>query len=174
MKVHTNLAAMLLSVLILGVGVAYSVIAYTTQDAAWFVSRFDDVPERVIVYHEGQKTEYTVGTPGYVELAEGVRSSLNSGVARFSSTGLSEESLQEAYTRYVSVEVFFAQPVRLHAWFFTGQPTQMLFLITGRHSDEAAVFLTATGKYMSGPPVLKNRQPLLDALASLGYQTQTR
>jgi hypothetical protein len=172
MKVRTNLSVMFLTLLTFGGCMIYFVIAFTAQDLAWFLSGFDGVPVRVLVYHEGQKTEYTFGTPGYAELANGVRSSLNQGVARISGTGLSSESLQDAYSKYVSVEAFFEQPVKLHAWFYTGEPTQMLFLITGRHSEESAVFLSSTGNYMSGAPVLKTVQPLLAALASLGYKTQ--
>ena len=172
MKVNTNLSTMLLSLLLFGGGMVYFVIAFSSQDAAWFMGGFDGLPDRVVVYHEGQKTVYTVGTPGYTELAEGVRSSLNQGVARISSIGLSADSLKDAYGQYVSVEAFFDQPVKLHAWFYTGKPKQMLFLITGRHSDEAAVYLSVTGQYMSGAPVLKTKQPLLVALASLGFKTQ--
>lgn len=172
MKARTNLLAMLITVLAFGGGMIYFVIAFSAQDAVWFVSGFDQVPIRPLVYHEGQKTEYTVGTSGYKELAEGVRLSLDSGVARLSGTGLSTESLQEAYTRYVTVEAFFDPPAKLHAWFFTGNSIQMFFPITGRHSDESTVFLSSTGTYMSGGPVLKDRQPLFVALDSLGYKTQ--
>ena len=174
MKVRTNLLVMILTVLAFGGGMIYFVIAFSAQDMAWFVREFNRVPVRVLVYHEGQKTEYTVGTPGYAVLAEGVRLSLNNGVARLSGIGLSAESLQEAYTRYVSVEAYFDPPARLHAWFFTGDSARMLFPITGRHSDESTVFLSTQvmGTYMSGGPVLKDRQPLIAALASLGYKTQ--
>ena len=64
-----------------------------------------------------------------------MRASLAQGVARQSGIGLSEGSLQDAYNQYVTVEVFFDRPVKLHAWFNTDSPTQMLFPITGRHSE---------------------------------------
>ena len=82
---------------------------------------------------------------------------------------MSDASLLDAYTRYVTVEAFFSHPVKLHAWFDTGQPTRMLFPITGRHSDLSIVVLGQGGKYLANPPVLKTIQPIRDALDQLGY-----
>ena len=172
MKVRTNLLAMLAAVLLCGGGTAFFVVAFSAQDAVWFARGFQEVPIRVIVYHDGQKSEYNVGTQGYNELAEGVRASLDRGVARISGSGLSADSLQDACSKYVTVEAYFDQPVKLHAWFYTGNPTRMLFPITGRHSEDAVVFLATTGNYMSVAPVLKTKQPLLDALGKLGYPLQ--
>ena len=73
---------------------------------------------------------------------------------------------------YVTLEAFFPQPVKLHAWFNTDNPTQMLFPITGRHSDRPMVFLGVKGMYLAKAPILSTKQPLLDILSELGYQTQ--
>jgi hypothetical protein len=45
----------------------------------------------------------------------------------------------------------------------------MLFLITGRHSEVPTVLQGKDGTYLSNPPILKTRQPLVDALMQLGY-----
>jgi hypothetical protein len=102
-------------------------------------------------------------------MAEAVRSSLAQGAVRSSGIGLSQGSLDDAFGLYLTVEVFFSQPVKLHAAFNTGAPDQMLFPITGRHADQPVVFLGKNGTYMANGPVLKTMQPIRDALAALGF-----
>jgi hypothetical protein len=123
-----------------------------------------------VVYNAGQQTEYTYGKPGYDLLAESIRSSLDQGIARQTGIGMGKESMKDALEKYLTVEVFFNQPVKLHANFNTGKPTRMLIPITGRHSDLSVIFLGGAGDYMSNGPALKNLQPLRDALTALGYQ----
>ena len=67
------------------------------------------------------------------------------------------------------MEVFFERPVKLHAWFDTGEPTQMLFPLTGRHAELSIVLLGQNGKYLASPPALKTVEPLREAVQSLGY-----
>lgn len=161
---------MLFALILFGGLATYGTIALSAKDWLWFMPGFSELPIRVIVYHEGKRTEYTPGQPGFDTLAEGVRASLNQGVARQSGIGLSEGSLQDAYTQYVSVEAFFDRPVKLHTWFDTDSPRQMLFLITGRHSDLMVVFLGDKGSYLSGAPTLNTVAPLVNALKALGFQ----
>jgi hypothetical protein len=143
--------------------------AGAARDWEWYSTGFNDLPNRIVIYSAGQQTELKPGDPGFDSLAEAVRASLNSGVAANSGTGLSPVSLDEAYNRYISLEVFFDRPVKLHAWFFTGNPTQMLFPLTGRHSDWPIVFMGQDGAYLSGAPVLKTKDPILQVLRELGY-----
>jgi CelD/BcsL family acetyltransferase involved in cellulose biosynthesis len=83
--------------------------------------------------------------------------------------GFSQLSLDDAYNLYVTVEAFFGRPVKLHAPFNTGHPTQMLFPVTGRHSDLNVALLGEQGQYLSAPPRLKTIQPIKDALRKQGY-----
>ena len=135
----------------------------------WYKTGFDDLPNRFVIHNAGTQTELLPGQPGFDELAGAVRDCLAQGVAANSRTGLSAVSLNEAYNRYLTLEIFFAQPVKLHAWFFTGHPTQMLIPITGRHSDWPVVFFYWGGKYQSDAPVLKTKEPILQVLGELGY-----
>lgn len=167
-KLRTNVAKMLVAVIGFILVVAYGTVALSAQDLAWFLTGFDVRPERVAVYHDGQRTEYLSGDSDFDRLAEAVRASLASGVARPSGIGMSADSLQDAYSQFVTVEAFFAQPVKLHAWINTAHPTQMLFPITGRHSDQPLVFLGGSGQYLSNAPVLNSVQPLRDVLQSMG------
>ena len=136
----------------------------------WFLKGFRYRPTRIVVYHDGGKrTELRPGDPGFAELTAAVQACLAEGAERPSGIGFSDASLLDAYSRYLTVEVFFDQPVKLHAWFDTGEPTQLLFPITGRHSELSVVLLGQNGKYLSSPPALKTVAPIREALQSLGY-----
>jgi hypothetical protein len=168
-KLNTNITGMLLAVVGIGLLAVYVTIAFSARDALWFLTTFDVRPARITIYHDGQRTELQRGDPGFAELAEAVRVSLAEGVARPSGMGLSSGSLDDAYNMYVTLEAFFDQPVKLHATFNTDSPWQMLFPITGRHSDIPVVFLGVEGQYMAGAPVLKTIEPIRDVLRAQGY-----
>jgi hypothetical protein len=154
------------------IGLALAVvcnITMATRDPLWFQTGFADLPGRIVVYHAGQQAELRPGDPGFDQLAEAVRSSLAQGAVRKAEIGLSPNSQQEAYEKNVSVEAFFDEPVKLHAPFPTGQPTHMLFLITGRHSDLPLVFMGNDGRYRGNTAELRTITPIREAVASLGY-----
>ena len=147
----------------------YGFFSLMARDPVWFVGGFEDRPSRIIVYHHGERTELRPGEDGFEELSNAAVTSLEAGFARLTSLGLSEPSLQDAYTRDVSLELFFERPVEIHTWFSTGRTTQMLFLITGRYSELKVVMLGDEGDYRSGAPQLKSWEPVREALKSLGY-----
>jgi hypothetical protein len=154
-------------VALFGFLVYFFTLAFVSRDWLWFQDGFVGKPIRVVVYNQGQITEYRSGQPGYDLLAGAIEQSLNSGVVRQSGIGMSAETLRDAYQKYVTVEAFFGQPVKLHAGFNTGHPTQMLFPISGRHSELSVVFLGAQGNYRINGPVIKDLQPLREALTRL-------
>jgi len=147
----------------------YGIVSLTSRDPLWFLKRVEGQPSRMVVYHGGQRTELLPGEAGFNELASAVQTSLAQGFARLSDLGFSEESLQDAYARYVTLEVFFDQPVELHTWFYPGRTTQMLFPITGRHSEMSVVLLGDRGRYRAGAPVLETIEPIQEALKDLGF-----
>lgn len=147
----------------------YGTMAFSARDALWFTQTFDERPSRMIVYLEGQRREITPEHAGFAALAEAVRSSLAQGVSHASGIGFSTGSLDDAYATYITLEAFFAQPVKLHAPFATGQSNQMLFPITGRHSEQPLVLLGLNGQYMVNAPVLKTIEPIRVQLREMGY-----
>lgn len=168
-RLNTNIPGMAVALVGFGLVAIYVTIAFSARDAFWFLTGFDERPARIAIYYGGRRADLQYGDPGFAELAEAVRVSLAQGVARPSGIGLSAGSLQDAYSQYVTVEAFFDQPVKLHAGFNTGRPRQMLFPITGRHSDIPVVFLGVEGQYWSGAPALKTIEPIRDVLRAQGY-----
>lgn len=169
---NSTLFKMILVIILFVLVVYLGTIFFVTQDPLWFVSSFDEKPVRILVYHDGEKSEYRPGDPGFSQLAEGVRQSLDAGVLRQSGIGMGEETLQDAYRKYLTVEAFFGNPVKLHANFYTGHPVQMLFPITGRHSDLNVVLLGDGRGYQVNPPALNTLQPLRDALVELSFPVE--
>ena len=149
--------------------VYYGFTSLIARDPLWFAGGFRGQASRIVVYHAGQRTELRPGEAGFDELAGAVETSLDQGFARLTSIGLSEPSLQDAYTQFVTLEVFYERPIELHTWFVPGRTTQLLFLITGRYSEMSVVFLGQGGKYRSGAPVLETVEPVREAVKSLGY-----
>ena len=147
----------------------YATVSLTSRDPLWLLRGFEGRPSRIVVYHGGQRTVLLPGQAGFDDLADAVQACLAEGFARLSNLGFSEQSLQDAYTRSVTLEVFWDRPVELHTWFPTGRTTQMLFPITGRHAELPAVLLGDKGQYRAGAPVLNTMDSVREALQSLGY-----
>jgi hypothetical protein len=170
MKIKTGPVRMVLLVTGFVVVLIYGTISVAAEDLFWFMKGFGEQPARIVVYHDGGKrTELHPGDTGFEELSTAIRDCLSAGAERPSGIGFSDASLLDAYTRYLSVEAFFQRPVKLHAWFDTGEPTQMLFPLTGRHAELSIVLLGQNGKYLAGPPALKTVAPLREAVSALGY-----
>lgn len=148
----------------------YGTISVAAEDPFWFMKGFGEQPVRIVVYHDGGKrTELRPGDVGFDVLGDAIQACLAQGAERPSGIGFSDASLLDAYTRYLTVEAFFDRPVKLHAWFDTGEPTQMLFPLTGRHAELSVVLLGQNGKYLASPPALRTVAPLREAALSLGY-----
>jgi hypothetical protein len=166
---RTNTIQLLILIVGLVILAYWATVSLTAHNPLWFVSEFEGQPSRIVVYHTGQCTELLPGQAGFDELASAVQATLDQGFARLTSLGLSEPSLQGAYTQYVTLEVFFDQPVTLRSWFDAGRTTQMLFFITGRYAEMSAVLLGDQGEYRAGAPALKTMGPIQASLKSLGF-----
>jgi len=171
-RVHTQPIKMVLVVAAWIAVIVYGTLSVTAQDPLWFLKRFEAHPVRVLIYHhQGKLTDLRPGQAGFEELSTAVQASLEQGVDRPSGIGFSDASLLDAYSRYVTVEVFFDPPAVLDSPYATGEPTQMLFPVTGRHSDQPLVLLGNDGKYQSNAPLLHTVEPIRRALQDLGYYT---
>ena len=172
MKLQDRTNTLPLLILIVGMLILayWAITSLTAQDPLWFSREFQDRPSLMIVYHNGQRTELRPGQPGFDKLARAVQSCLEQGFVRLTKFGLSEQSLQRAYTQDVALEVVFEQPVEIHTWFEPGPTTQMLFLITGEY-DTMNVVLLGKDHYRAGAPELETLEPIREAVKSLGFLT---
>jgi hypothetical protein len=153
---------------------AYGVIAAMSEDPLWFLGRaaLPD-PQRIVIRVDGQKTVLTASSPGYEPLVTATKKAMSS----FSnlaprSLGLSEETLAEYQHHGTLLELYFSAPVDFHLPFSDGKPTALLIPIKGRHAGHGYVFRGRDGKWWAGQMVMRDAQPLLDALSALGYTQQ--
>lgn len=147
----------------------YFVVTLSTNDPAWVWPYFSGKPSRIVLHSSGQDVEILPGSPEY----EAVNAVLNQALSKVQgyseSLGLSEESLVDYRTRYVSLEIFYPEPVVVHSRFNFGRPNTLLIPLTGWHSRSNAVFGGHNGNYWAGALNLKDLQPLKEMLAELGY-----
>jgi len=148
-----------------------SVIAAMSQDPIWFLgwASMPD-PQRIVVRVGGDETVLTADSSGYELMVEAVREALSefNNLAPLSA-GLGEETLAEYQHRGVILELYFNQPVDFHLPFDDGRPTALLIPIEGKYAGRGYVFRGRDGEWWSGQMCMSDPQPLLDALATLGY-----
>ncbi len=149
----------------------YVVNAFNTGNWFWFRGNTVNVrPSRIIVVDHGERTILTTGHPDFARLVDAATQSLselnNSGVV---DVGLSEATLADYATDSLVLELYFDSPVVFNTAARTGEPTQLLIPIEGRHSDSGLVFRGDKGAWWYGAVRMADPQPLLLALEQMGY-----
>jgi hypothetical protein len=153
---------------------AYGVIALLSQDPFWFLTQATvPDPGRIVIRVDGVKTVLNIASPGYELIVDGTREAL-SGFRAWApgSMGLSEATLQEYQQQGTILELYFIEPVDFHLPFDDGRPTALLIPIEGRFAGEGYVFRGKSGRWWAGQLIMRDPQPLLDALSALGYIQQ--
>jgi hypothetical protein len=151
---------------------AYLTIALISQDPLWFLGRaVVPDPLQILIRVDGQEIVLTSSSVEYAELVSGVRASLSS-FENWApgSVGLSPPTLAEFQERGVILELYFAEPVNFRLPFNDGRPTALLIPIEGRYAGEGYVFRGKHGKWWAGQLVMKNPEPLLEALRRLNFR----
>lgn len=167
-----NIWPPLLMMAAFGIAIFYLVTAMNTQNWAWFLNETEHVtPSRIVVINNGTEQVYTQGRDGFLELSTAVEQSLsNLSNTALINIGLSEQTLTDYATRSLVVELYFDQPVRFNSMARTGEPTQLLIPVTGRHSGGGYVFRGAQGDWWFGAVRMADPEPLFKTLESLGHQ----
>lgn len=160
-----------LTFVILGAVAIYLVNALNTGNWLWFQSRATNVrPSRIIIVDHGQRKILTPGQEHFNELADAISQSLS----RLNNTdligiGLSETTINDYATNSLVLELYFDTPVHFNTMARTGEPTQLLIPIEGRHADGGYVFRGARGEWWFGAVRMADPAPLYSALEQMGY-----
>jgi hypothetical protein len=170
-----RLLEMLISV---AVGLAILVwlgIAVPDQDWLWFIPVFNENQARILLYRDGQELALYPGDSGYEEVNEAINQIVRRVTAK-DPLGISMESLEEYYTLYEAVEVFYAEPVIIHTSHGFPKADKYLFPQSGRHYNPPVVFAGYQRRldYRPGVLVLKSREQLDLAVDNVwrAYQQQ--
>lgn len=161
-----------LILIFVAVTAVYGVNALNTQDWLWFQSKTTIVerPHRIVIIDHGRRTELLPGHDNYSELASATESALtelaNSDLINI---GLSQETLADYKDDSLVMELYFNRPLRFHTSSRTGEPTQILIPLEGRHAGSGYFFRGAQGTWWYGAMRMADPGPLYAALAQMGY-----
>lgn len=153
--------------------VFYAINVLNTGNWFWFRSQAVNIrPSRIVIVDQGQRTVISPGHANFIPLATAVESSLS----KLNNTdlvgiGLSEQTLADYADDSLVLELYFDQPVVFNSMARTGEPTQLLIPINGRHADGNYVFRGAKGEWWYGAVRMADTAPLMTALESMGYLT---
>ncbi len=173
-RLKTNLLSGLVVTILTILFIGYIFTSLLLGNFLWVLPAQVDVPpQRIIVYAAGTRYELGPDDPAYEPLAQAVADALRSSRGFSETTGLSAVSLQEAYERFVTVEVWYPEPIRLNLRFKTIDPTRVLIPISGRHQN--AAFLGTYDEYTAGALWLPSEkvERIRAILRTLGIQVDS-
>ena len=115
----------------------------------------------IIIIENGERTLLQSGMPNFDLMVGAAKESL----AKFSNTdlisiGLSEQTMQDYATDALVVEIYFDRPIQFNTLARTGEPTQLLIPIDGRHADGRYVFRGDKGEWWFGAIRMADPSPL--------------
>jgi hypothetical protein len=160
--------------LVIGLGIIYFVNALNSGSWTWFLQRTVNVtPSRIVLVDHGERTIFQPGQAEFNMLTEAAAQSLSKlSNNDLVSIGLSEQTLEDYATNSVLLELYFDSPVVFDTVARTGEPTQLLIPIEGRHSLGGYVFRGAKGEWWFGAVRMADPHPLYSALEHLGIMAE--
>ena len=161
-----------LLVLIAG-AIVYLLNVLNSGSWLWFQGKAAvlEPPARIIVVNDGERLVLQPGTDFYNEMSEAAVQALSKfGNTDLVSIGLSEQTLADYAADSLVVELYFDRPLQFNTLARTGEPTQLLIPIDGRHAAGAYVFRGAQGEWWFGAIRMADPTPLYTVLQQMGYR----
>ena len=154
------------------VALVYGVNAMNTGNWLYFRSVSAHVrPSRIIIIDHGTKTVIAAGHRHFMPLADAIETSLTElNNTDLISIGLSEQTLSDYNTDSLVIELYFDKPVVFGGIARTGEPTQLLIPINGRHAGGGYVFRGARGTWWNGAVRMADYSALMSTLGQIGYE----
>ncbi|MCP5100345.1 MAG: hypothetical protein GY943_32740 [Chloroflexi bacterium] len=161
----------LLTLLAFGVAAIYLLNVFNTGNWFWFKGTTTEInPSRIVIVENGTRTLLQPGTPNFNLIADATKQSLS----KFSNTdlisvGLSDQTMADYETESLIVEIYFDNPVQFNTLARTGEPTQLLIPIDGRHANGRYVFRGDKGEWWFGAIRMADPTALYQALEQMGF-----
>ncbi len=154
------------------VAMVYGVNVMNTGNWLYFQSKSAHVrPSRIVIVDHGTQTVITSGHRNFNLLADAAEASLSElNNTDLISIGLSEQTLSDYSNDSLVVELYFDRPVVFSGIARTGEPTQLLIPIDGRHAGGGYVFRGAQGTWWNGAVRMADYSSLMSALGQIGYE----
>ncbi len=148
-------------VLVVGLGaLVFCAGALANDDPLWFSPVFNETPTDVIVHLNGCDARLKSSSPQFQPLVDAINQTLSQIDGYEQGFGLSPESLLDYRTRDRSIEIFYAQPIRLHIPYRFGHPTNLLIPLSGPFGETRSLFGGRDGDYWGGALRLKTNDAL--------------
>lgn len=149
----------------------YLLNVFNTGNWFWFLNNATNTrPTHIVILHYGERINLERGQPEFEALADGIESSLSRlGNSDLVTIGLSDETLSDYATKSLVLELHYDQPIIFNSQARTGEPTQLLIPIEGRHANAGYVFMGAQGEWWFGAVRMADPSALLTSLRELGY-----
>lgn len=138
----------------------------------WFQSKAAvlELPSRIVIINNGEQTVLQPGTDFYLEMSQATVDSLSKlSNTDLISIGLSDQTLEDYASDSFVVELYFDNPLKFNTLARTGEPTQLLIPIDGRHANGSYVFRGARGEWWFGAIRMADPSPLYTVLQQMGY-----
>lgn len=141
---NPNVLSLLLTTTAVVVTVVYLLVAFNTQDALWFTSKFDESPTEVNINCYGEEIVLVPGEAQYNALVPVINEVL-SGSKNWDSLTMSADTYSEYKTTDIMMimELHYNPPVRIHsnsAYF--SKLSSIIIPLDGRHARTNAIFGT--------------------------------
>lgn len=165
--VHVNLKGLFFAMLVVIALIIVGLGTVGNGDPLWFLPRFDQVPEHMIVYRNGCRTELWQGSAGFDDLTHALQRALPQVDGMNSSYGISLDSLDDYRQKERALEVVFDKPVTIHTLYKFGHPDTLFIPLSSYFADSRSVFGGTEGQYWAGALRIKSLaelQQLVDAL----------
>ncbi len=120
-------------------------MALTVGDTLWFLPSFQTPAAVMDLYWDGGKVRLLPGTADYELLQQAIFAEFPQIRSSPSGTGLSDASLAELRSSGRLLEVYYAEPARVHSWYNFGESEVFYVPLSGFHSGQARVFNAARG-----------------------------
>lgn len=152
--------------------VIYLVISFNSGGFLWFLSNTSEAqPIRIIIINNGDKILYRPGDAEFEQLTPVIQNAIsNLNNSSLVGIGLSDVTLEEYQTRFTVMEVHYDRPLDFGTSFRTGEPTKLLFPITGRHAAVGLFFRGNSEEWMYGALRMQDPRPLYNSLEELGFK----
>lgn len=157
--------------IIFSIAVIYIVNVFNTGNWFWFRNNAVNVrPSRIAIVDQGERLILTQGHEGYEELATAAEQSLSKlSNTDLVSIGLSDQTLLDYDTNSLILELYFDKPIIFNTMARTGEPTQLLIPIDGRHAGGGYAFRGDKGNWWFGAIRMADPAPIYNVLNELGY-----
>ncbi|MBK8906055.1 MAG: hypothetical protein IPM53_33055 [Anaerolineaceae bacterium] len=153
--------------------IVYLLNVFNSGSWLWFQGKATvlEPPTRIVIINDGEAVVLQPGSDYFNELSEAAVQALSKfGNTDLVSIGLSEQTLTDYAENSLVVELYFDKPLQFNTLARTGEPTQLLIPVDGRHAAGGYVFRGAQGEWWFGAVRMADPSPLYVVLQQMGYQ----